>query len=501
MDKEQFDNLLTDVNARLDAIDERFSEEALKELVATSLPALMESDEDFARKMRFAAGGAPKALVGSKFARWNLSVGDVEFLYDLMIANKTAGRGKGPSEELTNTFEAISSAFYLPEEQVRAMDREAIDDLFPRIPLSEFHGTDRDLASEGKFELTGAYKRAIRAMDTAESGYGAELIGAQYVGELWEAARQESRIFNLLESFEMTAPTAYLPVEADLPEMLYVSEFAAVPDGSYYTSVKTGSNRVQVDAKKFLIYQVWSGEMAEDSIVPFVPFIRRQQTPSLAHYLDSVTINGDTTNTATGNINLDDADPADTKHYLAFDGIRHVGLVDNTANQDDIAAALVVADLTKAKARMIDAANLMDWGHPTDPNDLVYVGDPESIEQIRALSDFVLWFQYRGQPLLTGQVTQAAGHPVISSIAVSKTEADGKVSTTGGNNVKGQVVVFNRRGFKTGWRRRVKIEMERIAARDQDLIVSSLRLGFGRYSPSGAASGIEAADVLFDITV
>jgi len=283
--------------------------------------------------------------------------------------------------------------------------------------------------------------------------------------------------------------------------MLYVSEFAAAPDGSYYTTSKTGSNRVQVDAKKFIIYQVWSGEMAEDSIVPFVPFIRRQQTLALAHYLDSVAINGDTTNLATGNINLDDADPADTKHYLAFDGIRHVGLVDNTANQDDIAAALVLADLTKAKARMIDSTYLMDWGHPTDPADLIYVGDPESVEAIRALSDLVLWFQYRGQPLLTGQIAEVAGHPVISSIAVSKTEADGKVSTTGSNNTLGQVVVFNRRGFKTGWRRRVKIEMERIAARDQDLIVSSLRMGFGRYSPTGAASGIESADVLYNITV
>ena len=501
MDQEQFDNLATEIQGRLESIEANYSTEALKALIADSLPALMESDEDFARKMRFGVGGTPRELVGTKYARWNLSVCDVEFLYDLMVANHLAGRGKGPSEELTNTFNAISRAFYLPEDQVRAMDRDAIDDLFPRIPLSEFHGRDRELAADGKHELTGAYKRAIRAMDTAESGFGAELVGAQYVGELWEAARAESRVFSLIESFEMTAPTAYLPVEADLPEMLYVSEFAAAPDGSYYTTSKTGSNRVQVDAKKFLIYQVWSGEMAEDSIVPFVPFIRRQQTLALAHYLDSVAINGDTTNLATGNINLDDADPADTKHYLAFDGIRHVGLVDNTANQDDIAAALVLADLTKAKARMIDSTYLMDWGHPTDPNDLVYVGDPESVEAIRALSDLVLWFQYRGQPLLTGQITEAAGHPVISSIAVSKTEADGKVSTTGSNNTLGQVVVFNRRGFKTGWRRRVKIEMERIAARDQDLIVSSLRMGFGRYSPTGAASGIESADVLYNITV
>jgi hypothetical protein len=84
---------------------------------------------------------------------------------------------------------------------------------------------------------------------------------------------------------------------------------------------------------------------------------------------------------------------------------------------------------------------------------------------------------------------------------MSKTEADGKASTTGGNNVKGQVVAFNRRGFVVGWRRRVKLEFDRDIKADQNILVYSLRLGFGRFSPTGAASGIEAADVIYNITL
>jgi hypothetical protein len=84
---------------------------------------------------------------------------------------------------------------------------------------------------------------------------------------------------------------------------------------------------------------------------------------------------------------------------------------------------------------------------------------------------------------------------------MSKTEADGKVSTTGGNNTLGGVQAFNRRGYKVGWRRRVKVETERLPATDQTRIVYSLRMGLGRFTPTGAASAIEHAALLYNVTV
>jgi hypothetical protein len=84
-------------------------------------------------------------------------------------------------------------------------------------------------------------------------------------------------------------------------------------------------------------------------------------------------------------------------------------------------------------------------------------------------------------------------------MAMSKTDATGKVSTTGANNVKGQVDLFNRRGFKVGWRRRIRIETERLPGSDQTRIVASLRMGLGRFTPSGASSGIESSAVLYNI--
>jgi hypothetical protein len=486
MDNQALEGLLRDVAARLDSIPKDGINEETARKIFGDLAEGLKADNNADRKMKFGTS-SPSALWGTKFSRYNLTASDVEMLYDIMAAKSRAGLGAGPSEELTKAFGIVSSAYYLDEADVARVDKQAIDNLFPRVR--------KGTANQAEIN---AY---IKAMDSAESGYGQQLIGAQYVADLWEAARPESRVFSLLDTFDMTAPTAYLPVEADLPEMLFVAEATSSTASDYATS-NTGSNRVQVDAKKFLIHQIWSTELEEDSIIPFIPYLRRQAALAIAHYSDAAVLNGDTTNAGTGNINLDDADPADTKYYLAFDGLRHAGLVDNTANSKDLAGVVSFSALKAQLTRMRDAAKLIDWGHPINPADVVYVTDPTTVEAIAQL-DEVLTVDKFGPTatVLTGQLAAIGRNPLISSMAMSLTEADGKVSTTGSNNTKGQVVCFNRRGVKAGWRRRVKVEVERMPGRDQSRIVYSLRMGLGRYSTTGAASGIEMADVLYNISL
>lgn len=483
MDNQALESLLRDVAARLDSIPkDAITEEQAKKIFA-DLADAAKAD----RKMKFGTT-SPSALWGTKFSRYDLTASDVEMLYDIMSAKQRAGLGAGPSEELTKAFGIVSSAYYLDEAEVARVDKQAIDNLFPRVRKGTANAAE-----------LAAYQKA---MDSAESGYGQQLIGAQYVADLWEAARPESRVFSLLDTFDMTAPTAYLPVEADLPEMLFVSEATSSTASDYATS-NTGSNRVQVDAKKFLIHQIWSTELEEDSIIPFIPFLRRQAALAIAHYSDAAVLNGDTTTDATGNINSDDEAPAATKYFLAFNGLRHVGLVDNTANSKDLAGVVSFAALKGQLTRMRDASKLIDWGHPINPADVVYVTDPTTAEAIAQLDEVLTVDKFGPQAtVLTGQLANIGRNPLVSSMAMSLTEADGKVSyDTPANNTKGQVVCFNRRGLKAGWRRRVKVEVERLPGRDQSRIVYSLRMGLGRYSTTGAASGIEMADVLYNISL
>jgi hypothetical protein len=466
------EELLKDIAARLTALGESVSESKLRAMV----------EAQFNR--RFRTGAGDPALVTSKFSRWGLGASDIEFLYDLRNAEHERGK-RGPSEELERAFKDVSDAVYIPQDQIRAMDKQAIDDLFPRV-----HKGNR-----------AQYEAAMRAMDTAESGYGSQLVGAQYVGDLWEAARAESRVANLIGSFEMTAPTAYLPVEVDFPELLLVAEQTAA-DPTAYTTVKTGSNRVTVTAKKFVIRQAWSGELEEDSIIPFIPFLRRQTQLSLAYYQDSLALNGDTT--ATNGINAHDTVLTATNHTLAFDGIRHACLVDNTGNSASAANGVVSLAMFKgAYTRMIDATYLHDWGHPNNPADVVHIVDPYTGDNMLLLDEFLTQDKAGNQAtLFAGQVAKVFGHPVISSIALKKSATDGTIDgDTAGDNLYGSIVTFNRNGLKWGWRRRIKMETEREPKTDQTYITSSLRLGLGRFSPTGAASGIEWADTNYYINI
>src|SRR5699024_10529000 len=124
-------------------------------------------------------------------------------------------------------------------------------------------------------------------------------------------------------------------------------------DASPYSTTNTGSNRVKVEAVKLGIHQMWSAEMEEDSIIPYVLFLRRQASLALAHYSDSLVLNGDDTNGGS-NINSDGASPSGNEHYLAFNGLRHVGLVDNTAMSADVGGTPDLDDLMKVKGRMVD---------------------------------------------------------------------------------------------------------------------------------------------------
>lgn len=487
------------VRQRLDAIqtdqDERLSDTALESHIRSMFDSFIQSPEgaEYVRKVRWGGDASDRELIGTKYARMGLSRMDIELLHNIMTAAQESGMNKrGPSEELTRTFEAISGGHYRSTALAKADDERQLE----------------EMRQAGRLDALG-YERAIRAveqsytraMDTAESGFGSQLIGAQYVGELWEAARRQSRVFNLFDSFEMTEATTYIPVEVDIPEMLFVGESTASNSSEYSTS-KTGSQRVQLTPSKFVIHQIYSGEMEEDSVIAYLPFLRRQAGLSMEHYSDSLVLNGDTTNAGTGNINLDDADPADTKHYLAQDGLRHAWIVDNTANGMNANGAVTWSQLNRARTLMIDDTNIVDWGYPTMDSDLVYVADPRTCNYISLLDEVISVDKYGSNAtVLTGEASRIGRHPLICSQAMRLTEADGKLSTTGANNTKGQVQVFNRNGFKVGWRRRVQLETERLPGRDQSRLIWSLRLAFGRFSPSGAASGIEASAGIYNITL
>lgn len=455
-----------DIMAKVEALQSDLSD-AQRAKIEALIDEKLASHEPPVRKAGPAtnrAGGS--VLTGTKYETLGMTEGDAQLVYALSAAGASRGMSRGPSEQLRNIVAEID------KRDVAA------------------YGADKEFKS--------------RDLDTAESGYGNQLIGAQYVTSLWDAARAESRIMSLIDSFPMNAPTAYLPVRGAPPVPILMAESTA-SNSSNYTVSRTGSNRVTVTAYKLGMHQMWSEELEEDSIIPFVPFLGKEAADSISHYGDALVLNGDNTNAGTGNINSDDADPADTEYFLAFDGIRHSALVDATGQKVDVAGAITWKHLTAtAKGLLIDTTYLTDWGTPNNPADLIYACEPNTALAIGQLDEVVKARETQpGSLTYAGQIGAVLGHPVISTIAIPKTDADGKYTTTTptSNDTKGQVAVFNRRGYVVGWRRQVTVKLEDIPGTDQKRIVYTWRLGLGRYSNTGAASGIKHTAVLYDISL
>lgn len=353
-----------------------------------------------------------------------------------------------------------------------------------------------------------AAARSKRSMDTAESGFGAELVpDAMYVPRLWDVARQDyGTVLNLVEQRAMTGPVEKQPVLGNVPDMIYVGETTgSIQGATEYGTQKVASNEISLTASKLIAHYNYSGELVEDSIVPFIGVLNRGLALTMARTADKLLLNGDNTNAATGNINSDDADPADTNYYLAQDGIRHAFLVDNTANGVDASGSLTWEKIVNLPTLMIDRSRDMHWGRPATQNGLVYLCNPELEDDVLTLPELMTAQQFgmsasvfqAGAPL-NSEFVRIGRNPMISTIALKLTASDGKVDAAD-NGTKGTIVCLNPSGLIWGVRRQAMIETERRPGTDQWRIILSTRVAVGRYTPTGAASGIEWAAGLYDI--
>ena len=341
--------------------------------------------------------------------------------------------------------------------------------------------------------------RFMRAMDTAESGFGLELVGQQYVQDLWQAAKNDDSIVNAIRQIPMTFPTTFLPIDGGLPEMFFVGESTTEGESNYPTS-KVPSNRRQLDAKKFTIQAIWSAELDEDSIIAFVPFLREQLNRSATLHLGSAIYNGDVETGGTGNINKDDGAPAGTKHYLAFNGVRRFFLVDSTGQGKDMNGVLDTSEIWKARGKLngadddVDAAvKNINWGK--DPRALLLVCDYDTFMNLHDQDEVITVDKYGPKAtVVTGELGSFHGVPVVAPSYASKTEADGKASDTEGNNTKGQLTLFNPKAWTLGVRRDVQMFADRIQRTDQLLIELYLRVGLQRFGDNVAAG-------IYNITV
>lgn len=358
-----------------------------------------------------------------------------------------------------------------------------------------FQGVSERFARALTHKVQKAGLTAIKADElnySTQTGYGDEWVPELWSAQIWRKARQDNVVLPLFQAIEMPSNPFELPIEGTDPTVHYVPETSdedqlTLGAGNAIPASKVGSAKVTLSAKKLALRVGFSAELVEDAILPVLNIYREQAVRAIADTMDFILLNGDSETGATGNINSDHAAPPATARYLAFDGLRKLPLVTNTANRVDMGnAAPTLAKLREARFKMATP-------YAARPSDLAWIVDGKTYAKLLSLSEFLT--MDKAGPLataLTGQIGFIDGIPVFVSAEMPETEADGKVG--GGTNDRGTALCVYRPGWYVGYRRRIAVSVDYLPYYDSYQLTATVRLGFVNI-------GDDVASVLYNAAV
>jgi len=333
--------------------------------------------------------------------------------------------------------------------------------------------------------------KADELMHTENVAYGAEWVPDIWSSELWRKVRSENVILPLFRAVEMPSNPFELPISGTDPTVYYVPETQDEDDLTLggtnpIPDSQIGSGKVTLTAKKLALRVGFSAELVEDAAIPLIALYREQALRVMAEAIDHVLLNGDTEDGATGNINSDDAPPASTAKYMAFDGLRKLPLVTNTDNALDANGVPTVALLRTARF-------LMPPRYALRPKDCAWIADGSTYAKLLGLDEVATVDKFGPHAtVLTGEIAKVDGVPVLVSSEMPLTQADGKADAAA--NSKGQALCVYRPGWVIGYRRRIAATMDYLPYYDAYQMVATVRLAFARFDN-------DVASVLYNITV
>ena len=307
---------------------------------------------------------------------------------------------------------------------------------------------------------------AVKALSSTGSGTGDELVPTGMAAELWQDFFAASRVVRDL-------PSQPMPTDPfDMPLSLGDVTWRKGTQGAASTASDPATVKSTLTSTEQVAEVDWNYNLDEDSVVAVMPALRQRLSISGAEQMDAFALNADSTATATGNINSDDATPGADNYYLSDgqDGILHLALVDNTGQQLNAGGdALADADLSGALALM--------GKYGLDINNVRIVPGIESYFKMLGLTNVATIDRYGpNATILTGELMKYQGVPVLPSASIGKAEADGKKSATAASNTLGRIALYHRLMWRAGFRRGLLFEVDRNIRTRQLIMVASFRI-------------------------
>jgi hypothetical protein len=353
--------------------------------------------------------------------------------------------------------------------------------------------SEKDAGSVEACKMLGL--KSDEVMHSDLSSYGSDWVGAIYSRQLWEMIRAECWVLDKLQPFADQVPDGYesdyVPLESTDPTWYKVSEVADLSSGRPAVSVTasqvTTSKTAAVTLVKMGCRVTYSGELNEATLVPLAPQIIRQMKQSGLEQFEHAIIDGDTTLTASTNINDIAGTPAGTEVFCLVDGFRHYGLA--TSTQYRSGGALEDTDYIET-ARLLGTA-----GISADPTKCQFIVDMPTYWKSMQLANVKSKDVWSNATLESGQIKNIWGFPLKPSAfmhylsTARKANTAGKVNHTDQTaNTTGSILCVRWDQWRLKWKRQMTIETDRWIESDVNQIVAMVRWGLGSRDTTNAAA-------------
>jgi hypothetical protein len=423
------------------------------------------------------AGKAVSVIVDDGTARYdNTSGEDLSFAIDLLSEAQRTGRSK------------------------RGIHANAVKALGRRMDSEETQRTEHGRYANHTMKAAGIKANEINQSTLAS--YGDEWVGVYYSGALWESIRQATAIVSRIPTMEVPAgaESVVIPLESTDPTWYKVAQASALssnPGGiptNTVTSSNLGTASKTMALGKMGARVLWTGELEEDAVLPYVSQLRNQLAVSGAEHLESAVIDGDTATGATTNINDIGGTPGGTEYWLVTNGFRKSCLVTTTANSRD-GGSLTSSDF-------LETVKLMGvGGSNADVTKTAFVIPYAVHWKALELADVKTRDVFNGATIENGRLTGIYGYPIYVSHHMHKASTGrlanvaGKIDLdTDGNNVSSAILAVRFDQWMMGWRRRVTLETTRVPAADSTEIVALMRWGL-------VQRDTEASAISYNVTI
>lgn len=403
--------------------------------------------------------------------------------------------------DLAFTAEMLGAA-YKSRRSNQGVSRSALKALAIKIAedksaLGEEARRDLKAAGIAPEDVTNSAK-ANELDYSTQAGYGDEWVGVEYSRRMWPAIRANTFVLNKLPSIEVPQgmESVAIPLEGADPTWYLVAQTTGtnsttgIPDATVASS-KLGTDSKTLSVKKVGARTIYTGELEEDSLIPWAAQLRQQLEVSGGEQIEHLIIDGDTATGATTNINCIGGTPAGTELYLAFNGFRKSPLVTTTANSRSAAGSFADTDFLNTLALM-GAAGL----NASDPTKTEFIIDANVMWKAMQILSVKTRDVFLEATLENGMFNSIYGRKVYTSYFMHfasttnprKANTSGKVdTTTQSNNTTGSILAVRWDQWLFGYKRRITIELDRMPASDSTQIIALARIGLTQRDTEASA--------------